>query len=535
MSEIVKFDTRGIERIEIPIRDEDLRNAQDYGKSLISKYLPTIFKTHKQNAEKVKFFYDFFKGQQDVYHKERLYEKDQDNNNQIVENHAYRQVNFKTGFLIGEKRVYTSKDGESSDDLKFLDRYMTDVDFWSKDKDLKEWVFATGIGVTHCEPRTDIIIPSGKKGLDGKPLMTYADASQGYNKEKESPFNFEVLDPCTNLVVYSTSRNKEPLFCISIAKVDVGDGKTIDIRYKLQIETKYATFETKSDLNYVTIDDLVFNKPKALRYLPMVEHSINSYRMGLIELNRDLFNSINTLISSVSDIIVDTSNVILVFKNVDITAEQVKEMKLAGAIVIKDNSAKGIGADLDTIKIQIDFNGFDKFYEQRLSKAYDIAGVPIASGQVTSGGDTGQARLLGGGWNIAYTIISNEITSLLKGDYAVLKLMIMFCRQIPQSPINQLWASDIDIKYRINQNDNFLVKAEGIAQLYAVNLPKEEIIKASGLFSDTNAVATQWEANDAKIKAEQQAQAQQIATSKAKNSGGDTNVDTKKKDNNSKE
>lgn len=533
MSEIIKFETRGIERIEIPIRDEDLRNANDYGKSLIAKYLPRIIKTHRQNAKKVDFFYNFFKGMQDVYHKERLYEKDQDNNNQIVENHAYRQVNFKTGFIIGEKRVYTSKDGESSDDLKYIDRYMTDVDFWSKDKDLKEWVYATGIGVTHCEPRTDIIIPSGKMSMTGKPLMVYANAEQGYDKTKQAPFNFEVLDPCTNFVVYSTARNKEPLFCVSIAKVDVGNKDTIDLRNKLQIETAYATFETKSDLEYVKIDDLQDAKPKALRYLPMVEHSINSYRMGLIELNRDLFNSMNTLISSVSDIIVDTSNVILVFKNVDITAEQVKEMKAAGAIVIKDNSAKGIGADLDTIKIQIDFNGFDKFYQQRLTKSYDIAGVPIASGQTTSGGDTGQAREYGNGWSNAYTIITNDIASFLKGDYAVLKQMIMFSKQIPQSPINQLGASDIDIKYRINQNDNFLVKAEGIAQLYAVNLPKEEIIKASGLFSDTNAVANQWETNDAKIKAEQQSQAQALANNKQ--SGGDTNVDTKKKDNNSKE
>lgn len=516
MSEIIKFDTRGIERIEIPIRDEDLKNAQDYGRSLIKKYLPRIVQKHIKNAEKIKFFYEYFKGNQDVYQKERLYEKDKDNNNQIVENHAYRQVNFKTGFLIGEKRVYASKDGVSSDDLTYLDRYMTDVDFWTKDKDLKEWVYSTGIGVTHCEPRTDIIIPSGQVNMLGEQVMTYANENQGYNKFKQAPFNFEVLNPCSNFVVYSTSRSKEPLFCVSIVQVDVGKDDQIDIRNKFQIETQYATFETKSDLSYGDIEDLSEGKPKILYYLPMVEHSMNSYRMGLIELNRDLFNSINTLISSVSDVIVDSANVILVFKNVDITAKEVKEMKAAGAIIIKDNSAKGIGADLDTIKIQIDFDGFDKFYEQRLSKAYDIAGVPIASGQVTSGGDTGQARLLGGGWNNAYTIASNDITSFLKGDYAVLKLMILFCKQIPQTPINQLWASDVDIKYRINQNDNFLVKAEGIAQLYAVNMPKEEIIKASGLFSDANALATKWEDNDNKIK-EQQAKTQILVSNQSQN------------------
>ena len=51
MSEIIKFDTRGIERIEIPIRDEDLKNAQDYGRSLIKKYLPQIVQKHIKNIK----------------------------------------------------------------------------------------------------------------------------------------------------------------------------------------------------------------------------------------------------------------------------------------------------------------------------------------------------------------------------------------------------------------------------------------------------------------------------------------------------
>ena len=528
MSEIKKFPSRGIKRIEIPVRDSELWEAEDFGRTIISKHLPSILNTHKTNSEKVKFFYDYFKGEQDVYSKQRLYEKDQDNNNMIVENHAYRQVNFKTGFLIGEKRVYTTKDGTSSDDLTYFERYLTDVDFWSKDKDLKEWVFSTGIGVTHCEPRTDIIIKTSEKDALGKPIVRYRTKEEGFDIKKQSPFNFEVLDPTENFVVYSSSRNKEPLFCVSIVEIDVGIGDKVELKKQLQIETRYATFTVQSNMDFIGLETLSFAIPKTLYYLPMVEHSTNSYRMGIIELNRDLFNSINTLISSVSDIIVDNANVILVFKNVDITSEEVKAMKSAGAIIIKDNAAKGIGADLDTIKIQIDFDGFDKFYEQRLSKAYDIAGVPLASGQVTSGGDTGQARLLGGGWNNAYTIITNDITSLLKGDYAVLRLMIQFCKETPNNPINQLYSSDIEIKYRINQNDNFLVKAEGIAMLYGVNMPKESIIKASGLFSDTNAVTKQWEESDKKAKEE----IQQISTNVNKTN---KNVDNSTNDNDSQE
>ena len=503
MAEIKKFDFRGIKRIEIPKTEEDFVGG-DFGASIINKYLPSILAVHKKNTEKETFFYEFFKGLQDVYLKERLYVKDAKNNNQIVENHAYQQVNFKTGFLLGEKRDYTIKSGSTSDDLTYLDRYMTDVDFFSKDKDLKEWVYATGIGVTHCEPRTDIIISSGIDAVTQKPVLRYMNKEEGFNVLKDSPFNFEVLDPTENFVVYSSSRKKEPLFCVSIVDIDVGNESTIEIRKQIQVESKFATFTTTADKNFLGLEKVTLLQPKVLKYIPIVEHSVNSYRQGLIELNRDLFNSINTLISSVSDIIVDNANVILVFKNVDIDAQSVKEMKKAGAIIIKDSSmgASSQGADLDTISIQIDFKGFNSYYEQRISKAYDIAGVPLASGQVTSGGDTGQARLLGGGWNNAYTVIKNDIKSFLKGDYAVLKQMLLFAQQVPDSPVNDISASEIDIKYRINQSDNFLVKAQGIAQLYNINLPYEEILKASDLFSDTNAVAQKWELSDTKAKAQ---------------------------------
>ena len=268
MSEIRKFPKRGIERIEIPVKDSDLWEANDYGRKIISKYLPGILKTHQDNADKVSFFYNYFKGEQDVYNKERLYQKDQDNNNKIVENHAYRQVNFKTGFLIGEKRVYTTKDGTSSDDLTYLERYLTDVDFWAKDKDLKEWIFATGIGTTHCEPRTDIIIKTGELDALGNPIVRYRNKQEGFDITKQAPFNFEVIKPTENFVVYSSGRRKEPWFCVSIVEVDVGKGDEIILKKQLQIETRYATFTTKSEMDFIGLEELSFAIPKTTWVLP---------------------------------------------------------------------------------------------------------------------------------------------------------------------------------------------------------------------------------------------------------------------------
>lgn len=505
---IPEFEFKGIKRIEIPKLDSDF-SGQDYGLSIIKKYLPSILAEHNKNAEKIKFLYDYFLGEQDILLKERRYQTDRYNNNKIIENHANRQVEFKVGFLTGEERDYTHKADSNTDDLTYLDRYYTDCNFFPKDKTLKKWIYTTGIGVTHTTPRVDIIVDDGVDKVTGVRKTRYATKEEGFDIRYNAPFNFSVLDPKNNFVVYSSAFDKQPLFCVSIVDVDISkETDTVPLYGKqMLIETRYASFQVQSDNKYVNFywtDNNTFRTTvKALRYLPMIEFSVNDDRMGLIELNRSLFNSINTFRSAIADMTVDSANAILVFKNVDIEGEQVKEMKQAGAIIISDaqNSRQGATADLDTITLEIPFEGLNAYIDQLLTNCYDIAGVPLGSGQVTSGGDTGQARLLGGGWNNAYIMINNDITTLLGYDYEQLKLILLLCKQVPNCPLDELYASQIDITYRVNQNDNYLVKTQGMQNLYSINMPLEEILKSSHLFNDIKTVAKEWQKRIDEMKA----------------------------------
>lgn len=492
---IPEFDFKGIKRIEIPKTDLDFANDANYGFYIIKKYLPSVIATHNKNRAKIDFLYNYFLGEQDILAKKRPYDSDKFNNNKIVENHANRQVEFKVGFLTGETRDYTHKSDSDSDDLVYLDRYFTDCNFFSKDKALKKWVYATGIGTTYTAPRTDIIIDDGN-------ATRFATPEEGYDVNFQAPFEFDTVDPRDNFVVYSSGYNKEPLFCVSIVDVDKStenDPAPIIVK-QIQIETRYASFKVESDTKFSTYTWLGVNgsvtvNPKSLKYLPMIEYSVNDDRLGIIEKNRSLLNSINTFRSAVADMTTDSSNAILVFKNVDIDAEEVKAMKEAGAIIISDapNARQGSTASLDTIKIEIPFEGLNQYIDQLLQNCYDIAGVPMASGQVTSGGDTGQARLLGGGWNNAYIMINNDVTTLKGYDYEELKLILYICRQVPNCPINELYASQIDINYRINQNDNFMVKTQGMKYLYDMNMPLEFILKVSRLSNDVKTDSKNWQ------------------------------------------
>lgn len=522
---IPNFAFRGIQRIEIPKVDSDFATAEDYGLSILAKYMPKILSKHRENAEKIEYLRRYYQGVQDISHKTRLYQKDCINNNKIVENHALRQVDFKVGFLTGEQREYTAKsemkeNSEAKAELSTLAKYLTDCGFYGKDKDLKEWVYSVGVGVGFCAPRTDII-----EKISETDYVLVDD----FDIENQSPFEIETLSPIDNFVVYSTARGKKPLFCVSIVEVEKNpDSDSTATQKEIHIETRYASFVLNTNLSYRGLKNLRRETVKKFHYLPMVEHYANSSRMGLIELNKDLFNSINTLVSSVADMVVDNANVILVFRNVDITGEQVRTMKQAGAIIISDKKdIQNTGAGLDTITIEIPFAGLNEYYEQRLTQAYDIAGVPLASGQVTSGGDTGQARLLGGGWNNAYTIIKNDMNSLLLCDYDMLKLMLYVCKLYETCPIDKLNASQVDIKYRINQSDNFLVKAQGINQLYATNMPKDIILKYAGISSDIGTEGAQWEAKDKEVKS--QATKEEVVVEKT---GGNGNEPTAQTENN---
>lgn len=508
LKQIPQFDFKGIKRITIPKLDSDFTASNGYGWDIIKKYLPKILSTHTENARKIDYLYDFKLGVQDILKKTRKHKVDSKNNNIEIENHATRQVEFKVGFICGEPRDYTHKSDSDSDDLLYLMRYFSDCDFFAKDADLKDWIYTCGIGVTKTTPRTDIITRGEIDILTQKPKIRYKTAQEGFNVDFEAPFKFNVKDPRSNFVVYSSGDDVEDLMCVSYVDVDIStdNDATPNIVKQLLIETRYAYFKFKADNTFSTFywnNGEVEVVAKDLHYLPLIEFAVDKDRIGIIEKNKSAFNTINLFRSSVNDMVVDNANSILVFKNVDVDGDTIRDMIEAGAVVIKDgqNGATSAVAGFENVTIEIPFDKMATYIDQVMQNAYDIAGVPLASGQVTSGGDTGQARLLGGGWNNAYIIVHKEITKLLEYDYKQLKLILSICRQVPKCKLNELYASQVDIHYRVNQNDNLQVKAQSMKYLYDMNMPLEFILKAGGLSNDIKTDSRQWQENIDKANA----------------------------------
>ena len=107
----------------------------------------------------------------------------------------------------------------------------------------------------------------------------------------------------------------------------------------------------------------------------------------------------------------------------------------------------------------------------------------------------------------------------------------MLCKQVPNCPLDELFASQIDISYRINQNDNFMIKTQGMKCLYDMGMPLEFILRVGKLSNDIKTDAKEWQARIDKLKAEKLEQQQVTENINVT----DTNVGDTQDGNNSKE
>ena len=494
------FAYQGIKKIKIPVKPETFRTVEGAKKVFID-YLNDCLSTHKENAAKMQKFEEVYEGKQDILAKVRPYSSNV--NSKVVENHAKRQVDFKTNFMLGDKMQFSHKSDNCNDDLHIFDRFLSDCGFHTEFMETKKDAFKYGVGTTFVLPRTDIINDDGSYSVE-------------YDKDTESPFAINCVSPINNFVVYSTYVGEKELFCVNIADVTANSTiNSVGKKYIITVYTPYYvfTYNNVAFPNCITagIEPSVSNQPQDYQRLPIIEHIFNKERIGIIELNLSLFNDINAVVSNCADSIFDSANKLYVFKNVEADQDTINQMIAGGAVVVKTNNPE-TPADFGTVDIQFSQQDINTYYEQRVSKAYDIAGVPLASGVTSSGGDTGKARLLGGGWENAYTIIKGDIIGCEKTDYMLLKQLIAICHTVPQTKVNELTASQIEIHYNINPNDDILSKTQSVTNLYGVGMPEELILKYTNLSLDPCADAQKWVEN---VKAKKEEE-RKIAEEQAK-------------------
>jgi hypothetical protein len=153
-------------------------------------------------------------------------------------------------------------------------------------------------------------------------------------------------------------------------------------------------------------------------------------------------------------------------------ARNLRDAKRGGALEIKDPNPD-IEADVKTISTKLDHADILGLMESIKNELYATCGVPIAISDTSNGGNKQGALQLGNGWENSYDRLLDEINSFLIADYELLDKMLFICKKDPASKLNELNASEIEIKYNPNMTDNIVSKAQAFQIFDQCGIPPE--------------------------------------------------------------
>lgn len=448
----------GIEKIKIPIKKSEL-NIEN-----IMPYLPDIYAKFCVNRDKIKKFWNLYENEHSIYQKTRKNGDMSSVNNIVSTPHLWAMVNFKSGYALGNPKEYSQTDENQTDDIKYLNKYSKSVNLRSIDKNVAIWVYATGVGYYFIEPK------------EGE-----------YDAENEAPFNIylRTSDTCTK--VYSSYNGEEALFdmLVTSVKKKIKDKDTDIVVVSLYLPDKYYEFEYYE----VVPNTFKFNEVKSktkdrkiYKKLPLVEKFANESRMGIVEIGETLQNAIDSIYSNEVDNIEDLVNEMLILKNCVLGTtpeEKSQNLQLArtnGVLEITDPS-ENREADVKTLSTQLNHSDILTLMESLKNELYSTCGVPIAVSDTSNGGNKQGALQLGNGWENTYDRLLDEINSFLIADYDLLDKMLFICKKSKTSKLNELNASEIEIKYNPNMTDNILSKAQALQIFENCQIPPEVYIE----------------------------------------------------------
>lgn len=447
----------------------------------LAEILPQVLREHELNASETDYLYNYYKGKQPILDKTKIVRPEI--NNITLENHAFEIVEFKKSYVYGEPIQYVQKgekEGEKiNPEISLLNKFMESEDKSSLDKELAEWQYICGTAYRWVEVDSE-------------------------NEEDEAPFEMSVPDPRRTFVVYNSGIKEYPLFSgyISYFTKNIMTDEHIPLVVNYRVVTIYTdeykyvfSEEEKPDEFKILPQPIPISNEKVNAYkleIPgqrIIEYPLNNSRLGLIELVMSDLEAINKIKSADLDGIDQFIQSLLVFVNQEIDLPTFKKLVANGAIQVA-SSDPNKPADVKLLTNQLTHTETKVVSDDRYESMLSIVGIPRLNHKA-SGGDTGQARLLGEGWTMADERAKQDELSFKKSERKMLKLVINICKyktKDKDEKIENLKLSDIDIKFTRNKSDNLLVKTQGLMNMKDAEVPPEVAFVTCGLFSDPNDV-----------------------------------------------
>lgn len=422
-------------------------NEEDMNTDTITKIMNDVFTVHMENANEIDYLEKYYKGYQPIIGKVK--EIRPTINNTVVENNAYFITEFKKSYVFGEPIQYVQRGDIANPEVAILNSYMLAEDKYPKDTELAESLYIAGIGHR-------LILP---------------------DINEDSPFSIENLDSKETFIVYSSYLPHKKLFACTYTK------GVKDSTIRGSIYTKNAYYTLNKEITSTSFN-VEFVQNHILGAIPIFEYYLNKSRLGIIEVVMDILNQLNRVTSDEIDGLEQFVQSILVFVNQDIDKQDFEDLLDLGAVKIATNDPSR-PADLKLLSNSLDHNNTKILHDRLFNAALNIVGIPKNSDK-SSGGDTGQARMLGEGWTMADERAKQDEMEFKRCAKPELDMILRICKLAPYSEIKKLTLKDIDQKFTRNKSDNFLVKSQGLMNQIQSGVAPDVAMTTSGLYSDTN-------------------------------------------------
>lgn len=403
---------------------------------------------HNTNKRIIKYLWDYKNGDQPILYRVKSIREDVKNN--IVENHAYEIVAFKTAQTFGEpvEMVSLSKDDSVSEMVDKFNSYLRSAFKYVRDIDCGEWQSAVG--------------------------TAYKAANFANNNVK---FRITVPTPMNTFVVYS-SQTREPMMAVQELK-----DENKEQYYLCYTDNKEFRIKNGS-LMSVFVDGIeVKSKLHAFGGIPIVEYPNNQSRISDIELVINLLDAINNMQSNRSDSIEQFVQSWIKFINCEIDKEQYEEMKKSGALVVKSNKDNA-RADVDIMTSELNQSQSQIAKDDLWDNALSILAIPNKQGN--TGGDTQGAVELRNGWDFS------KSRAKLKDPYvkeSEMKLALVILNILKIRGVD-IKLTELDFEPQINHSptDNMMVKAQTFQMLVSAGIHPLIAIRTCGLWGDSEKV-----------------------------------------------
>lgn len=479
---------RGASKRRMHGRRQIFTNEPEITRENVIDVLTDAMQTHRANRADVIWLEKYLRGIQPILNRQKKYNADVANN-KVVVNIANQIVTFKTAEFAGEPIQYVSRSTRNGTTKKIteLNSMMLSEGKPSKDMELAYKMFNCGVAYR-------LVIHDSRKAR----LAEYLD---------EAPFEMYVLGPSNTFVIRLNDVSKRVVAGVHYVYTDKARG---NVQYTVYTpNVTYIIEGTGDGLAIVGEDRHNFGM------VPLVEYPCNPLYMGAFEVVLPLLDAINTTQSNRLDGIEQFIQAIMVFEGVDITGDQLDELKEKGALKLPP-AMDGRSSRVYYLNEQLDQSQTQTLMDDMYQTILQICGMPSQGNANTSdSSNNGAVIMKNGWWNSEARQLETE--GMWKtAETETLKIVLKICSEA--NAITGLRLSDVEPKFYRRSYEDLLVKTQAFSTLRGAGCTSLQAFQFSKLSRDPEMDAAAFDEYQ-----EQQARALDAASG-ADTDGGDGDV-----------